>query len=128
MRLETRRVSRSVATSLDGTCVPCFPPIVDGVTFCGQTAATVSDCSCEFITLPLKMDEVSSVDYRKWSPSFRRWVPTIYFTAVLIKAIEIVSLKTWVPTYSCYPRWIPVLRDFWITLKAHSKGTLFISA
>src|SRR5258707_13118718 len=31
-------------------------------------------------------------------------------------------------TYSCYPRWIPVLRDFWITLKAHSKGTLFISA
>src|SRR5258708_26187183 len=58
------------------------------------------------------MDEVSSVDYKKWSPSFRRWVPTIYFPAELIKAIEIVSLKTCVPAYLCYPRWISVLKDF----------------
>src|SRR5260370_24246427 len=38
----------------------CFPPIVivNGSTFCGQTAGTISDCRCGFITLPLKMDEV----------------------------------------------------------------------
>jgi hypothetical protein len=62
--------------------------MVNGSTSCGQTAVTVSDCRCEFITLPLKMDEVLRVEPQEVVLFVPTMGSTTYFPAELIKAIR----------------------------------------